>query len=410
MKKRPAININVVALVLALGWLVLVSLTLTQQTDDYKQYWQAARDLLQYGDPYASTPDWRLGVQQPATSGTASAITYPYPPLLAYIIQPLGLLSHSAGQRIWFGINTIALFGLIALCIDLSRSVLARRYWGVVVLGMVLAPPTRLSLQLGQVSILIALMLVLSLVLARRSPAGSGLLLALASLIKLYPAFLGLLYLFRRWYRAIGWGIAAGVVLVAVSVLVYGVTPYINYLEKVLLSGYYPYAAEFNISIVGFWNRLLSASRYAVPLLDSPGTARVLSLLSGLGVLGICGWQAGKPPDEPGAVLQFGIWLCGMLFLSPVNGYYNLVLLLLPLLSVLYYLEQHADRRLRTWLMIGTALVCIPPGWSKAVGSLYNAVHTGWGLLLLTPAIYGLAIYLGLLVFTVRQRTAQAGE
>jgi len=49
--------------------------------------------------------------------------------------------------------------------------------------------------------------------------------------------------------------------------------------------------------------------------------------------------------------------------------------------------------------------VYVPPGWSSLYAPLDNALHQGVGLLLLTPAIYGLVIYLGLLALLAR-RTA----
>jgi len=79
--------------------------------------------------------------------------------------------------------------------------------------------------------------------------------------------------------------------------------------------------------------------------------------------------------------------------------------LLLPLLAVLQLLERAPDRRLRNWLIVGTALACSPPTWSDAFPAVKNPVHIGWGLLVLTPAFYGLLIYLGLLVYLTREPT-----
>ena len=395
--------INLGTLALALCWLALVGATLTPTLDDFKQYWQASVNLLQSGDPYATTPEPGLLAGQAAGAAAKGITVYPYPPLLAYLIQPLGWLEHWQAQWIWFGMNCIALSGLIWLCIHLSGSVLARRYWGMVALGTLLAPPTRLSLQLGQVSIILALLIVGAFAARRRSPAAAGGLLALAALIKLYPALLGLFYAFRRSRAVVWWGVAIGLSIFGLSVLAYGIDPYTSYLRKELFSGAYPFAAEFNISLVGFWDRLLSASNYAVPLTEWPRLARLIAAMLGVGVLGMCFSGGRVPADGDGELLQLGVWLCAMLLLSPVNGYYNLVLLLLPLLSVLRYLEQHPDRQVRNWLIVGTALVCIPPGWTNFYPDLYEGLHRGLGLLLLTPAIYGLLIYLGLLAVLARR-------
>jgi hypothetical protein len=97
-----------------------------------------------------------------------------------------------------------------------------------------------------------------------------------------------------------------------------------------------------------------------------------------------------------------------MLLLAPINGYYNLVLLLLPLLAALKHLEQQPDRRAARWLILATALAWFPPGWTDVHPAVYDALHRGVGLLVLTPAIYGLAIYLGLLLWLARRSAAEA--
>jgi hypothetical protein len=394
--------LNLGALVCALLWLMAISTTLQFDLDDYKMYWQAAREVLRTGDPYTSTPIWRtMAVEEGAPR--PKVVTYLYPPLLAYLLQPLGRLTHQPGQLIWFGINCAALLSFVGLCVSLSGSSLARRFWGLVLLGTVLSPPVRVGLQLGQIGIWIALLLVSSVALARRYPALGGLLLAFASLLKLYPAFLGLFYLVRRMGAAVGWTIVSGMLLLAGTLLWYGPSPYRNYIDKVLLGGFYPYGAEFNISLTGFWDRLLHAGLYAIPVADLPILARVLTGCCAVAVLALCFYFGRAPLDSDGTLVQVSLWLCGMLLLTPVNGYYNLVLLLLPLLVMLRSIEQSGDRRVRALLVIGTALVWVPPSWSKVWPWLYVVVHKEWGVLLLTPAFYGLLIFFGLLVVLLRR-------
>jgi hypothetical protein len=140
-----------------------------------------------------------------------------------------------------------------------------------------------------------------------------------------------------------------------------------------------------------------------VPLLDAPLLARALTIVSSLLVLGACLWVRDRGDGDRQRLLEYSLWLCAMLLLSPINGSYNLVLLLLPLLMILGRLEQKPDRRVRNWLILGTALACFPPAWSNGLPAIYNAVHVGWGTLVLTPAFYGLLVYIGLLVWLIRR-------
>jgi hypothetical protein len=406
--RRRATTINRIALALAIGWLILIGLTLTPEVDDFRQFRRGAIDLLQAGDPYATRADLTAEAQrQPGTVDESGERGFKYPPVFAYLFQPFGLLEHRTGQLLWFGCNILMLGALIALCIRLSGSSLARRYWGVVVLGTLLAPPTRLSLQLGQVSILMALLLVGCGLLARRRPAIAGLLLTLASIIKLYPALLGIYFLLRGPRRVAWWSLAWVIALVAVFLPIYGVQHYRTFAEVVILSSNHPYTAEFNLSLVAFWDRIFRISPYAVPLLDAPSIARALTILSSLVVLGVCLVVRRRGGDDESRLLEYSLWLCAMLILSPINGSYNLLLLLLPLLVILGRLERAPDRRTRNWLIAGTALACFPPAWSDGMPAIYNAVHVGWGTLVLTPAFYGLAIYIGLLAWLIMRKTSE---
>jgi hypothetical protein len=386
---------NIGALILAALWLALVAFTLTPDVDDFKQFWQASVNVRQTGDPYATTPDCRL---DPARcEEQLGTIGYFNPPIFAYLLLPLSLLSQTQGQYLWFGLNCLALAGLVWLSLRLAQAQSARVWWGVLVCGALLAPPTRLSLQLGQLSIALALMLVAGFALAPRRPLAAGGLLALAGMVKLYPFALGAAHLLRRQRRVLLGAAAAVALLLAATLLAYGPLPYQRYLERVLLGNFYPYAAEHNISLFGFWRRLLSTSRYAVPLAHLPALATALAALSSLAVLGLC-LRAGRGPDTlRGARLQYSMWLCAMLLLSPVNGYYNLVLLIFPLLALLRELELRPDPRLRNLLALATALVCIPPTWTDGIAPLHHSLHIGWGLLLLTPSLYGLLLYVWLL-------------
>jgi hypothetical protein len=255
-----------------------------------------------------------------------------------------------------------------------------------------------------------ALLLVAVGLLARRRPALAGLLLALASLIKLYPALIGVYFLLRGPRRVAWWSLVWTVALTAAFVPFYGLQHYRTFLDIIMSSANYPYAAEFNLSLVAFWNRLFAPSLYAVPLLDAPLLARSLTIVSGLLILGLCLLVRRRGEDDQSRWLEYSLWLCAMLILSPINGSYNLLLLLLPLLVVLGRLEQHPDRRTRNWLVAGAALACFPPAWSDGLPAIYNAVHVGWGTLVLTPAFYGLLIYVGLLAWLTRRKAVDTSS
>ena len=396
-KPRQAISaqrarqLNRVCLVLALLWVALVGFTLAPAPDDFQTYWRGAASVVQHGDPYFLIQ----GRQQPNM--------YIYPPLFAYLLAPLGWLPLRTGQLIWFGLNVLMLAALIAFCIRASRSVLARRYWGVLALLVVVAPPVRLTLQLGQVSILMALIMLGSFELAKRRPWLAGMLLALSALIKVFPAVLGGYFLLRR--RAALWrGVVAGLAIVGISLLLHGPAPYSNYLTKVVFGRDYPYFGEHNVSLFGFWGRMFTPNEYGIALANAPLLARALVLGCALAALAVCAWASRGPDTEPAEQLRAGTWLCAMMLLSPSNGTYTFVVLLLPLLAALRVYEQTSQRRVLLWLAAGVVLLCWPPAWTDWQPWLYNHLHTGAGLFLLTPSFYGVFLTLGLFAWLARTR------
>jgi Glycosyltransferase family 87 len=210
-------------------------------------------------------------------------------------------------------------------------------------------------------------------------------------LIKLYPGLLGLYFLRCGPRRVAWWGMVMGIAIVIASLGIHGIAPYQEYIRKVLLGGYYPYAAEFNISLVGFFQRLLVPSRFAIAVADLPGLAWGLAAFFSILLLLGC-WHSGNVEvNQAVSLVRYSAYLCAMLLIAPVNGAYNLVLLLLPAVAGIRALELQPSTGLGTWLILGLALACVPPGWSAGL-PVYEMLHTGWGILLLSPAVYGVGI------------------
>src|SRR5262249_45457236 len=138
--RRPWV-LNAAGLFLTVCWLALVAWTLTPEVDDFAQLRRGAVDLREHNDPYYTRSDPAAQAQrrsdmvdEPGERG------FKYTPVFAYLFGPFALLDHRAGQLIWFALNLAALIALIVLCVGMSGSVLARRYWGVLLFAMALAP------------------------------------------------------------------------------------------------------------------------------------------------------------------------------------------------------------------------------------------------------------------------------
>lgn len=383
--------LNGAALALTLLWLGVLFTLLQPGPDDFRTYWQGAANLAAGGDPY------RLAQPGPDGNGTG----YFYPPLFAFLIQPLAWLDYETAQRLWFGLNALALLAMVALCIRVSGSVLAARHWGVVTLLFAVFVPTRLNLQLGQIALFMGLaMIVPAARLAR--PAASGALLALAVATRVFPGLLALPMLLWRETRSLAWALAWGLAVTGLLLSAHGWAPFRAFLSIAGDAGLpYPFQADHNVSFFGFVSRLLAPGDYtAAPLADLPWLVVPLTLaLSGLAV-GATLAATWRCTDR---ALGVAAWLCALMLVSPTNGSYTLCLLLLPALTLL----RHYERLRAPWIRSGLAfcaLLCnLPPTWTLASPALYLATHGGAGLLMVTPQLYGLVGFLVMLLVLARR-------
>ncbi|MFV9506620.1 MAG: glycosyltransferase family 87 protein [Oscillochloridaceae bacterium umkhey_bin13] len=395
--KRLRLWINLIGLGLASLLLATIALNLGPPTDDSRQYRQGARNVLTYGDPYATTfiNDW-------------STPPYPNPPLLAYLLVPTVPLGEAGGRTLWFGLNLMALVALVVISLRIVELPRLKAYWGLLSLVVVLAPPVYLCLLYGQLGIMLTLLLVAGFACAERRPALAGALLAFAAAIKIYPALVGGFYLLRGPRRVVWWAAGFGLLLLAFPILFHGLQPYQSYGERVLFSGFYPYAAEFNVSLMGLARRLftVSGTRFS-PVAELPLLASLLTLLGSLAVVALC-VRSSFTPGRLGAQLSFSMWLCATLLLSPINGYYNLAGLIFPLFVLIRALYDNPERHLIGITALATALLALPPGWYRFSDSFDAAIRQGWTMMVLVPPLFGLILYLVVLDrLAARLRRAQ---
>lgn len=172
-------------------------------TGDFRHFYDAAAAMTQGRDIYAS--------------GTGG---YIYPPLIAFLYQPLAHLSHAAAAHIASVLNLACVMLAGLLLARHAVRVLFRRNDLVLalasmLLGLVLiADKIKAELQMWQTNALVMLMIVLSARALDRAPLIAGLALGLAFNIKyLTIAFLPWLLLRRRFRAAAGF--VLGIVLFA---------------------------------------------------------------------------------------------------------------------------------------------------------------------------------------------------
>jgi alpha-1,2-mannosyltransferase len=148
---------------------------------------------------------------------------FTYPPFATLWFVPFTHLPSRVDQVLFSWLSLAALFALLAVCLRVTCPRLERRtvvWWALLLLTPVgLLDPTRETLILGQVNILLAAAVTADMTLIR--PQRRGVLVGLAAAIKMTPILLvPYLVLTRQtgaWRRALGTFVAAGAIAAAAS-------------------------------------------------------------------------------------------------------------------------------------------------------------------------------------------------
>jgi hypothetical protein len=362
--------------------------------NDFIQYYIGARNLAQTGDPYSRTGQ-ELGLE--------TAMQNCYPPLISYLCLPLAWVSLSTASQIWSGTNLI-LTGVLAwqlIVVLRPGSGPNWRCWVLALAFLMCYPPQLTGTSLGQVHTLVAV-LICGAYLCAQSEAErwAGLLLGCAALLKVFPCFLILAFLLAGRRRT---------ALIAVSVCVIFLCltfdEHREYVQRYVMKGYYPIAAQCFVSIPAMATRLFVENPYAVAAIRSEFLSKGV-LVAGFAAasLGLSWLLFQRPRGE----LIIAAFICAMLLLTPPSGYYHLNLALLA--AALHDRagrgpidERTESRETRSLDFNKLSILCliltaIPVEYglthadSGITKNFYNLIHTGWGALLLTPGSYGLAL------------------
>ncbi len=349
---------------------------------DFTTYYLAAQALARGLSPY----DQAVLNQLAAEQGGIPVVAYIYPPFFAVSLRPLAALPVGVAGALWFWLNILWLalgVALVVRWVGLGRAALAAG-----LLWAALLPPSHDTLLLGQVNTLLLALIAGAFALVGREPRGSwgaiagGVLLAVAALIKLFPAvFVLVLAAHGRWRAVAAFG--AGVVaLTALGMLAAGPALTATWLFEVLprYSGGFP--TPFNQSLELAIIRLFSPTQVTAlwpgapgrpvtltPLADSPalgallgyGLSAVVVAVTALALLRR--WWPLRPWARPNAIepLEVGLLMAAVLLILPLSWYHYGPLLLLAWGAA--WPRAADDRRLRLALLASAAIYVAQLYW-----------------------------------------------
>ena len=277
---------------------------------------------------------------------------YIYLPFLAVVLRPLVLLPFSQAAILWLILNLLWLAGSVWLLLDLAGLGKNNRRSAVALILVFLLPPVNSTLVMGQVNIILLFLLAAATCLLVRYPASgraeilAGLLLGLATALKLFPGIVLLPLIVRCRWRAVG-GVLAGLSLALGIGIVWG-GGWVNtwrFVVEVLPHIPSP-AVPFNQSLLAVMQRLLtsqelvfsvlSATNYVTvtshPLVDLPVLVYPATWLLSLAILGTTAWAIRRAiVQEMPVSVDMALTLLMVLLVLPLVWKHYHVFILLPL-------------------------------------------------------------------------------
>lgn len=330
-------------------------------------------------------------------------------PIIALLFTPFSYMSKPLAVALFTMAGILAVVLFFFVLVNFTRAVLWERI--LIIETVLINGPLYNSLKFGNTTHFILLLLVLVLFfLEKKRDIICGILLAIVTLIKPPIGFLVIYFIFRKRWRVI-FGFAVTLVAVTgVSILLFGYQLHLFWLQNVFFRFSNQPLASFNVqSVSGLLARLLTnASLISWQPIVVQWEFKLIqyilvSLLVG-GTIWICMRSKSSQTLEV-QNLEFSIFLCLALIISPISWTHYYLLMLLPL--TLYFGNKLAVPKRKIWLgfvMLSILLISLP---EIALPERVIYSSNFWVRLLVSHYFFGGVLLLGILL-VARWRLAKS--
>jgi hypothetical protein len=266
-----------------------------------------------------------------------------YTPFFIVLFAPLAHLGPRPAYWTWQSMQLAGLVAALGLSfVELERNVAAKRAIGlgtIVVLSPYILFGTLYESE--PTTILLALLIAAWVLSRHRRPALAGLMLAAATLMKVYPAAAGGYFLFRRRFDAIAWSTlwcAVGILLTGPTLwhesLFSGALPYFAapewaYDERALALLLKAYSAGAALGLTAFDQTIFAVPTYCLLSLCVIASGAYAT------------WRCAEAAEVDGTC--FSLWLVAALLVSPIAWNHELTLTLPLYVFVAAYLVEHRE-------------------------------------------------------------------
>ena len=332
--------------------MAVISISPTNATHkDFTQEYLMVLALRAGVAPYLPQPELGERFGHPTGPGSLFPHSTPHTPPLALLCFPLAFVSYQNAATIWLAVEMICLMAAIFLLLRAGKgrapSALTLGLAFLIALGL---PPVYKGIATGQINTILLLLLTAAwLALSSKREVSGGLLLGLATGLKLIFWPLWVLLAMQIRAKALTVAFATFLTLNLAAVAVMGKEQMITYYKTVgpQIAALYRGDPD-NLSLLSVGWKLFEGTESRVlvagsrpPLIDAPWAARWIGLSILLCGVGAVTWIARSVPFNTG----WGMVTIICLLLSPITWAHYLTLLLLPVGIWLGQTQRANDER-----------------------------------------------------------------
>jgi hypothetical protein len=226
---------------------------------DFFQEWSSSRNLLQ-GKSIYQPLDRMVGLYlktDPESLKGKYINSNTHPPTSVILLSPFGLLDYLDAIFIWNILSLILLIGTLRIVSTKLR--LAPSPWSmlVIVCLLLVSNPFRIQMNHGQLNIAILFLIVCAWAFDRSGRVCfAGAAIAIATMIKIIPAFLLLYFvLMRRWISLLV-ALLTILVVTSITVVIIGFPAFIDYFNSIVPEASLMAGGWGNASLDGWWRKL----------------------------------------------------------------------------------------------------------------------------------------------------------
>jgi hypothetical protein len=374
---------------------------------DFANYYLAA-SLYRNGYPVERVYDWTWFQRQKDHAGIDRPLVGFMPSTLpsALTMFPLSSLPPLEASRWWLLISV----GCLSLTIVLLKAITSVTWLRIGVLTFLAVAPLHNNFLLGQVHVVMLLLLALSawLYFGDRHFL-SGIVLAIAVALKIYPALFLLFFLVKKQWRAAA-GLACGMAgVVLLSIRLFGAGACRTYFREVLPWGFRgeiidPYATAWD-SLNALLRRLFifEPELNPAPVAHLPFLYALLHPLLHILILVVFLWAMGyKNIGSSRQKLDWGIFCFLLLLLSSEPFIYDFVALIPAVVLVVDYLTAHRQFGWAGAVVALYTLACVP------YDRIYRANPRGWESLFCFPRLFCMLLLAGSLLWILLSNSEES--